>query len=219
MNYKHLFFMFIIPLCCLSETNKPTRDYKMVDMQNGLTTTMLNIGTTSFAFSVEWSHNLEIPGDKWLYLFGKRHVDAWWNLVMCIEVDPTERKATFEIPYYRLPEEYHDYENTRFKEGFFHVSVPPPDDTGWLPSREEIEEELAKIRAEREGMVKPPPAEDESSDGIPAVESGSGFQPSGQADTTGTTAGSRRYLWLCAGIALALCAVFYFVRKKFSKTP
>ena len=215
MKFKPLLLLLIMPYCCLGETNKPARDYKMVDMQNGLTTTMLDVGTTSFTFSVEWAGKLEIPDDKWLFLFANLNEDSWWSFEMGIEVDPTLGKAIVEIPYTWLSEEYYDFENAHFKgKAFFCVSAPPPDDEGCLPSREEIEEELAKIRAEREGMVKPPLAEDKSSGGIPAVESGGGSQPSGQADTTGATLGSRRYLWLCAGIAFALCAVFYFLRKK-----
>ena len=215
MRFKHLLPLLITSLCCMGETNKPARDYKMIDVQNGLTYKLLDIGTTSFTFFVEWPLDTEFDEGGWLDLFGKFHIDSGWNPVFSTQVDPTQGKVTLEIPYNWLIWCNFESERAKFEQkAFFQFSVSPPDDMGWLPSREEIEEELAKIRAEREGMVKPPPAENESSGGIPAVESGGGFQPSGQADTTGATAGSRRYLWLCTGIALALCGVFYFLRKK-----
>jgi len=216
MKFKPLLLLLIMPYCYLGETNTPARDYEMVDMQNRLTYKLLNIGTTSFTFYVEWPLDLEIGGG-WLDLFGKLHEDSWWNPVFCTQIDQSQGNVTLEIPYKRLTW-YLDESDWKYFEqkAFFHFAPTPPDDTGWLPSREEIEEELAKIRAEREGMVKPPPAENESSGGIPAVESGGGFQPSGQADTTGATAGDRRYLWLYTAIALALCGVFYFLRKKTS---
>jgi len=60
MKIKHLFSLFIIPLCCWGETNTPARDYTMIDVDNGLTSTMSDVGTTSFTFSVEWTLDVEI---------------------------------------------------------------------------------------------------------------------------------------------------------------
>jgi len=221
------------------KTNASARNYKMVDLKNGLTTELLEIGKTSLTFSVEWKLGMEFEEDT-LYLMGKLNVESrGWNFIEAlylnpsqwqdiypngfscfpVTLDPVQRKATFEIPYSHIMWS-NDKEEKEFflKKAFFAVRVPvfsnSPD--GLTRGRYEEDDEQDDDEAERAGMVKPPPAEDESSDGIPAVESGGGFQPSGQADTTGTTAGSRRYGWLCAGIALALCGVFYFLRKKTS---
>ena len=204
MRLKHLLPLLITPLCCMGETpHTPARDYKMIDVQNELTYKFIDIGTTSFTISVEWSGKLDIPGDKWLFLFGKLDLRDVWSFASGIEVDPTLGKAIAEIPYTWLPWPNFEPERKKFEQqAFFCVSAPPPDDEGWDP----------KTRDDWEDS----PAEDESSGGIPAVESGGGSQPSGQADTTGATAGDRRYLWLYVAIALALCGVFYFVRKKTS---
>jgi len=129
----------------------PARDYTMVNTDNGLTSTILDIGTTSFTFRVEWSGKLEIPGDKWLFLMGRRRVDSVWNFMTGIEVDPAQGKATIELPYNWLPEEYYDFGKAFKGKAFFHVSAPPADDTGWLGPRPEEEEPQNKVETEQGG--------------------------------------------------------------------
>jgi len=209
MKLSRLTLLLITPLCCWGETNKPVREYKMFNKENGLTTTMLDIGTTSFTFAVEWQLDTEIPTGT-LYLFGNRHMeDSWWSwereLVLDqtqmnpygngvsrfpVEYDPVQRKAIFEIHYRILSEEYNDFKNAEFAgKGLFHVSAPPLNDTGWLPSPEEIEEELAKIRKEREGGAK--------------------------VELKMDVERKSNYLWIYAGILIGmLCAVSYFLRRK-----
>jgi len=206
MKCTHLFLFFITPLCCWGETNKPVRDYKMVDMQNGLTTTMLDIGKTSVTFSVEWQRDTEIPTGT-LYLFYKLDLRDGWSwareLVLDptaregdgsgvsrfpVEYDPVQRKAVFEIQYNVLVK-YHREKEKFEKQAFFQVSVAPLGDTGWLPSQEEIKEELAKLRKEREGGAK--------------------------EELKMEVERKSNYLWLYAGILIGiLCAVSYFLRRK-----
>jgi len=131
----------LLAITAIANENTPAREYTMVNMDNGLTSTMSDIGTTSFTFTVEWSYDLEIPGDKWLFLMGRLDLRDVWSFMAGIEVDPTQRKTTFEIPYCWLPEEYYDFERAFEGKAFFHISVPPPDDTGWIGPRPEEKEE------------------------------------------------------------------------------
>jgi hypothetical protein len=202
----------------MGETNKPARDYKMFNKENGLTTTMLDIGTTSFTFSVEWQLDTEIPTGT-LYLFGNRHMeDSWWSWMCELVLEPTiirydngltpypreydliQRKATFEIPYDVLPKEYNDFKNAEFAgKGLFHVGVPPADDTGWLPSREEMEVELAKIKEEEKERRKK------------QLEM---WKKESEENRAAASPPSRNHLWLYLAILPLAFAVLYFVRRK-----
>ena len=206
MKLSRLTLLLITPLCCWGETNKPVRDYKMIDMQNGLSYALLDVGKTSFTFSVEWPLDMEIPTGT-LYLFYKLDVRSGWSWARELVLDPTkregdgsgvsrfpveynpaQRKAIFEIQYKALAKSHLEKEKFE-RQAFFQVSIAPLGDTGWLPSQEEIEEELAKMRKEREGGAK--------------------------AEFKMEVEGKSSYLWLYVCILLgALCAVFYFVRRK-----
>ena len=157
MTFKHLPFLLIVPLCCWGETTQPARDYAMLDVQNGLNCKLLDVGTTSFTFSVEWPLDMEIPTGT-LDIFYKLHLDSVWSFAREIVLDPTlregddgwvsrfpvefdlaQRKATFEIQYGVLAKSHLEKEPFE-KQAFFHVAVPPADDVGWLGPRPEDEE-------------------------------------------------------------------------------
>ena len=185
-------------ICCWGETNSaPAREYTMVDVGNGLTCKLLEIGTTSFTFSVEWPLDMKFETGT-LDLFGKLDVRGGWNPLHEIALHPTkregddgrysrfpvefdqdQRKATFEIQYNRLL--WYIWEREDFeKQAFFHVAIPDPNDMGWdgtWPEKEEQSNVVAKDGAE----PAPPPR--------------------------------RRWLYLAVPF-LAICAVLYFMRKK-----
>jgi hypothetical protein len=170
----------------------------MIDLKNGLTTKLLEIGKTSLTFSVEWKLGVKYEEDT-LSLMGKLNIEEQgWNPVQILYLDPTrcrdndwtssfpvafdpaQRKATFEIPYshimwYNDEEEKEDFE----KKAFFSVRVPvltdsPDGTTEWL------------------------------------------YEGDYDKDETQSTVEIKKtsHLWLYAGILLGICAVFYFARRK-----
>ena len=196
MNCKCLIPLLLAPLYCLGET---ARDYTMVDLKNGLTTEMLEIGKTSFTFSVEWKLGMKFEEDRlslmgqlefvdlkeWnfiraLYLDPTRCRDNDWSSSFPVKFDPVLRKATFEIPYSHImwhndEEEKEDFE----KKAFFTVRIPvltdsPYGATEWLYEGDYEKEE-----------------------------------------TQDKVEGQKNYHFLLyAGILLGICAVFYFLRRK-----
>jgi hypothetical protein len=61
----------------------------MVDLQNGLTCKFLEIGTTSFTFSVEWPLDVEIPNG--LRLRGRLDPDDLWSFMRELVLDPEQK--------------------------------------------------------------------------------------------------------------------------------
>jgi len=243
MKNTTLSLLLIAPLCCLGETsNTSVRDYTMVDLRNGLITELLEIGPTSFTFSVEWPLDIKIAEGR-LCLMGKLNPETrGWSFLKELDLDPThktgpflegswhsrfpvkvdqvQRKATFEILYDELVWYYMEWEKAKFeKKAAFSVRVPvitnSPFGTNKGLYEEDDEEDDEEEKVTSTATVEAG-GQDGGQGGVVPSPTGStdGFQPSGQADTTGATAGDRRYLWLCVGIALALYAVFYFLRKK-----
>jgi len=139
--------IILILLCSLAHTatakgDVPARDYTMIDVGNGLTSKLLDIGTTSFTFSVEWPLDMKFEtGIFFLYgSFDKS--DPWWHPVADVRVDPSQGKATFEIPYNWLLWYHVEPERTKFKQkAFFHFGVVDPNDTGWDGTWPDDEEE------------------------------------------------------------------------------
>ncbi|MCL1921582.1 MAG: hypothetical protein FWG50_11025 [Kiritimatiellaeota bacterium] len=136
---------FIAPLCLLASAmtaaEQPTRDYTMVDLHNRLTTKLLDVGATSITFSVEWPLDIELP-EGWFFLMGKLDIKKrGWHYLECLEVDPTQGKATFEVPYTQLSwsywEEFKDYQ----KKAFFAVRVPFFSDFPWDKDKGKYEED------------------------------------------------------------------------------
>jgi hypothetical protein len=115
----------------MGEANKPARDYKMVDVQNGLTYKLLEIGTTSLTFAVEWPLDMDIPSRQ-LNLYGKFHMDSEWSGQLTMEIDPASGEAIFEIKYESFPWYYPEPEKTKFEQkAFFCFAPTPPDGMGW----------------------------------------------------------------------------------------
>jgi len=194
MKTTSLILLCITSLCCWGETNQPARDYKMIDVQNGLTSKLLEIGTTSLIFSVEWPLDMAIPSGQ-LNLYVKFHVDSDWHGQFTMEIDPALGKAIFEIGYDTFPLYYCEPEKTKFaQKAFFHFAPTPPDDTGRLPSREEMEEELAKIQKEREERER------KINEGVEA-----------RSEKIGVEGNP---FWFYLAVLPLMFAVFYFLRRK-----
>jgi len=214
---RNLFLNLLVAShCCLGETDTaPPRDYTMVDLRNGLTTTLHEVGTTSFTFTVEWPVNMEIAFGQ-LCLMGKVNAKArGWNFMRELRVNPTQGKATFEVQYFEIPSsplKHLDFS----KKAFFAVRVP--DLTNSL-----------------EGNNRGKYEEDDESDGFEVwwtndVNEEVGNNAEAEEGKEGRVAASRRaghgeaeqvaeapsshYVWLYLGISAAFCAVLYVVRRK-----
>jgi len=123
MNTRiNLMLLYLLAGTAIAGTNAPARDYTMINFDTGLTTTILNVGTTSFTFVVEWSPNVDTP--RTLTLMGRllpetrgwsglyeleidkvqsavAHLD--WSSRFPKEVDLKQRKAIFEVLYRVIP--------------------------------------------------------------------------------------------------------------------
>ena len=147
MTMKYLFFLCVIPLCAWGKKSEmPARDYSMVNFGSSLTSTLLDVGTTSFTFSVEWSPDIETPGNLdligkllsggtqgWNFLYGldldlsnreelERVVDGSMDSRFPKELDIAQRKAIFEIQYNVIVWCYLERSKTLFLEkAFFSV--------------------------------------------------------------------------------------------------
>jgi len=134
----------------------------MINFDTGLTTTILEVGTTSLTFVVEWSPNVDTP--RTLTLMGRllpetrgwssleeleldkaksaiAHLDDWYSRFP-VELDITRRKATFEVPYHVIPWHHMEPENLKFSQrAFFSVqwSVEPEEEWWNVYGREENE--------------------------------------------------------------------------------
>ncbi|MCL1921543.1 MAG: hypothetical protein FWG50_10805 [Kiritimatiellaeota bacterium] len=154
MKTKALFFISLGLLMTFAAAEEKTvRNYTMVDRQNGLTSTLLSIGTTSLTFSVEWSRDMDMP-DRWFYLMGKFDLAEAWNTLVIMGVDPTKGKTIFEIPYDDFTWCRDEDSKAKLeKQAFFSVEIPDPNDTnGWIIEevRKEMEAEKNAEKAARE---------------------------------------------------------------------
>ena len=142
MNSKPLFFILICvsALSAIAETPAPKRDYTMVDLNNRLTTKMLDVGTTSFTFSIEWPLDIKIEYG-WLDLIGKLDIqERGWHELTFLKVDRTQGKATFEIQFCNLWDGA-EWAKSSEKKAFFAVRIPIPDDSPYGPSKGMYEED------------------------------------------------------------------------------
>ena len=122
MKNVWLFLLFIAPLYCFGgKGNAPT----MVQWPNGPTCTMLEVGTTSIIFSVEWPVNFDFD---WMFNLRAKDSPEWehWHCLQHLSPYPAnqtglfgrtdalfpikggfpERKAVYEILYGDLPAYY-----------------------------------------------------------------------------------------------------------------
>ena len=242
--------LILLTSCLLAGTvaaeTKPARDYTMVDLRNGLTTKLLDVGTTSIVFSVKWPLDMEIKMG-YLYLMGKFDIEVrgWSPLKRLetdpeyrveapstcgpIEIDPARGEAVFEVRYKGMPWYYTDKEKFE-KKAFFAVRVPVFRD-GPIGTNRGLYEEDDEEDEEDEELLDPAEATPATeANGNQVVATASPPNPEEQLEIrseekveirdeeSGTDAephkaSNRR--WLYIGIALfALCAIFYFLRKK-----
>ena len=150
---KNKFFL-IISLClfatCVTAKEKLTRNYATTNLDERLAVTMLDVGTTSFTFSVEWSPDVEFP-ERQLYLMSKLDTkEPYWDAIAVLYIDPIDRtedsphehyskipvesglahrKAVFEIPDDSFPGLYIE-EMTLASKITFSVTIPDPNFTG-----------------------------------------------------------------------------------------
>lgn len=227
MNTKHLFLLLLAPLCCWGETSTATKPViAMIDRQNGLSPTLLSVGTNSFTFSVEWSPDVKFP-EEWLHIMGKLDAEQhWWDNLRTLNLNPANRadlvanghwhdldfpieggltqgKATFEILYEDLPWSTSEKSKSRLAEkAFFSVVVPDPDDPGWLPSAEERE----AIKKQEEEMMR---KESEAKAEAP-VDTGA----ADGSEEGGATASPLHRLWPYLAILPCALVLFYLMRRK-----
>jgi len=221
--------LLVAPFCCLGAANKPVRNFTMVDMQNGLTPTLLSVGPTSFTFSVEWTPDVKFPEEQ-LYLMSKPDAETpWWSVIAVLYLNPANKvgiyvddcfpveggiahgKATFEVLDQYIPSLYREESNFAEK-AFFSVEIPDPNYTGL----EELEKELRAMTPEElreydkrleESLKAPMPAAEATASPTSRMENQDDGQSEGQKKTN--------RLWLYLGILLGVfCIAFYCVRKK-----
>ncbi|MCL1921580.1 MAG: hypothetical protein FWG50_11015 [Kiritimatiellaeota bacterium] len=223
---------FIASLCLFASIvtadGKPARDYTMVDLHNRLVTKLLDVGTTSITIYVEWPLDMEFDV-KWLYLMGKLDIKKrGWHYLECLEVDPTQGKATFEVPYTQLSwsywEEFKDYQ----KKAFFAVRVPIPAESNFGVTRGRYEEDDETDVLEgwwlREG--NPPTAATTNAEvslssrrgkqlGVKDEESGVGGEESGmEGERPREPNAPAGHAWLYLAILPLILAVLYFLRRR-----
>jgi len=110
MKMKHLFlalfFLLVISITFLMFRKKtdsssvPAYRYTTADLHNGLTTTLLKIGTTSFILRAEWSLDTRFPVDKIDVLFNLDLNPVYWApIVWGIPVTPSLGWKEFEVPF------------------------------------------------------------------------------------------------------------------------
>ena len=129
-----------------AEADVPTRDYKTVNFDNGITSRILEIGATSVTFSVESSLGVTIP-DK-VVMVGKLNMD-WeaWNFWGEMKVVQKDGRATVEYRYSRFSDL--EPEATMFaQKAFFSVQI--------FVSDEEWERTWGADGYGKEGIIEPP---------------------------------------------------------------
>jgi len=138
----------------IAETDTPARDYRMVNFDNGITSTMLEIGKTSLTFSVEWSIDTDVSGGT-MFLIGKLNAETeCWSFLgelvidpdcymatvygeeyvkrRLLEVDLVKRKVVVGILYDHLPWSYFETESSMFtQKAFFSVQKSVGSEEEW----------------------------------------------------------------------------------------
>ena len=231
MKTQLLLPLLALPLCGLGEALPFERDYTIVDLGNGLITKLMDVGTTSITFSVEWTPNVEID-HRWLYLMGKLDIEErGWHFLTSLEVDHTQDQGNvaFEVLYEEISWTYpgwaHEYKDFE-KKAFFAVRIPAPSDIPLGVSRGKYEEddETDVFDVQEKTDEETPSAEvkqGEAQGRVAAnspnhegkVELGIGDKELGEEELGIEKEGANR-LWLYLAILSFILALFYFMRKK-----
>ena len=233
--------LLLTTLCLLASTvtaqetaATPKRDYTMVNFSSDLTCNLLEIGTTSLTFSVEWSPDRDTP--RVLELVGKLipETRGWsflyeiditlanrkffpgdgWDSRFPKEVDLDKRKAIFEVQYRVISwNKGRQHEREKFlQRAVFTVG----------PGIASPEEDWDRIYGELEEKKEeaPPPvatAEAEVQEGEKTSSSqGKLAKQDGIVVEQEKSEKERNpnRLWLYAGILLLICVGFYVLRRK-----
>jgi len=235
-------YILLTSFCLLAyatraEDKTLARDYTLVDLNNRLTTKLLNVGTTSITFSVEWPLDIEIDYG-WLYLIGKLDIEKrGWCELKVLDVDPAQGNTTFEILYNDIPWYYSENFKPNFeKKAFFAIRIPFSQNSPWGPSGGRYEEDDETDVFEGWWLNDTPTAT--TTEAQDAEQSGVQTSPSattpadrqaqqtsphlGRLETTDDELGveepnETNRLWLFAGIIFCLYAICHFLRKKSPK--
>lgn len=200
MNTRHLFFLFVMPICCLAKSGKiPARDYKMVDLHNGLTTELLAVGPTSITFSVEMSPQIERDRVPQFYLIGKLDIKKrGWHWLTYLTFEPSHGKSIFEVPYNWLVwYDMDEYKSVFEEKAWFAVRVP----RGFYEERDPALE-----YSDARGMYE----EDDEEEPLPVT--------TAEAQEEKTATPHHPHFWLYVGgvllLALTLSALFRLTQKR-----
>jgi len=228
----------LLSSCLLASTilaeEKTTRDYTMIDLHNRLATQLLDVGTTSITFSVEWPLDIEMPHGRFS-LMGKLDIEErGWHFLTSLKFDhiQDQGKVTFEIPYNKFSwaysgwaHEFKDYE----KKAFFAVRIPgsprtplgaprgmyeEDDETDFFDVPEKTDEETPSTeakQAEQKGRVQasPPSRANVATASLPLTE-----DETQRLEAVATIDTPPNRLWLYLAILPFILAILYFMRKK-----
>ena len=219
MKLRQMTLLLAAPLCCWSATSDvPIRDYRTVNFDNGITSRVIEVGTTSVTFSVEWTLDTDIPTD--LMLIGKMDIEETvWDFLGQEEVVQTEGKAIVEHLYTRFPV-LEPVATLYAQKAFFSLQM-------LVGSEEEWETTWGADGWATNGVVEPPINAPPPVAGVPEDKQGrvessspshqgkSGIRNEKLETEEQQAKASPSHFWLYAGIALCvLCAIFYFLRRK-----
>jgi len=216
----------------------------MINFDTGLTTTILEVGTTSFTFVVEWKPDVDTQ--RTLTLMGRLlpETRGWsglheldlnpanradlaersggfdgWDSRFPKEIDLDNRKAIFEVQYSIIewcdPETGEIYFSRR---AFFSVQWSVESEEEWWNVYGSEENENFGVTAYELGIVKRTESrtqEQESDEKQTPITNDETLNIVVVEDEQeNATASSPNRLWFYAALALLLSAVFYFVRRK-----
>ena len=241
--------MKLMLLCLLTgtataETNAPARDYFMINFDTGLTSTILEIGTTSLTFSVDWKPEVGTP--RTLDLIGRllpetrgwsglqeleldqassAFGDEGWWFRFPTEVDLVQRKAVFEIPYDAIGWCEWEEEKAKFEQrAFFSVQWPVGTEEEWWDVYGREDNENFSLSAYDLGLVtNAENSVQEQEADVKQTQTAQGGIPAkagvanaqGEADEVSTPHQPISNRWLYLGLLLgAVCVMLYFLRKK-----
>ena len=239
MKTKHLllptFCLFASMIIAEETTDTPKRDYTMVNFNSDLTCKLLEIGTTSLTFSVEWSSNIDTPrklefvgklipetrGWSALHALDTNLADRerierlWggsWDSRFPKEIDLAQRKAIFEVQYRVIP--WNRWKNEREKFAQKAIFTVGPG----ISSEEEWDSIYGGYDEKKED---PPPTIATAEAGVQGGEKTSSSQGK-LAKQDGVVVEQEKSenksnpnrLWLYAGILILICVGFYVLRRK-----
>jgi len=210
--------LYLLAGTAIAEANTPARDYKTVNFDNGITSRILEIGTTSVTFSVECSFGVDVPAK--LDLIGKLNMD-WetWNFWGEMNVIPKDGCATVEYRYSRFSDS--EPEATMFSQkAFFSLqrSVEPEDwERVWglegYGQKGTVEPPInAPFTEAKEDRVTASPPNNEDNLRMRNEELSTGDDEELEAEKQEKT----NRLWLYLAILPFILTILYLIRKRFS---